>query len=121
MYDHTAILLSEAEQVVFTTHARIAPTLTELVIIVVFAPIALVIWLFIHRSFRSTVYMITTKRVLVIEKQGIVDQIPIQDIQRVTGRRRSMMIYGSDTRLWLARLQDGWQFETILERVRKLI
>ncbi|AHD08102.1 hypothetical protein [Phaeobacter gallaeciensis] len=120
MYDHPAIELLEGEQAVHATHARIAPTLNEIIVIVLCAPVALVIWLFIHRSFRSVTYIITTRRVLIVEKQGIVDQIRIQDIQRVKVRRRAVMIFAMRKRLWLARLQNGWQFDTILTRVRAL-
>ncbi|AUQ73060.1 hypothetical protein [Phaeobacter piscinae] len=120
MYHHAAIELSDGEQVVYATHARIAPTLSEIIVIVLCAPVALVIWLFIHRAFRSVTYIITTHRVLIVEKQGIADQIGIQDIQRVKARRRAMMISGTGKRLWLARLQNGWQFDTILTRVRAL-
>ncbi|ATG40939.1 MULTISPECIES: hypothetical protein [Phaeobacter] len=120
MYHHAAIELSDGEQVVYATHARIAPTLSEIIVIVLCAPVALVIWLFIHRAFRSVTYIITTRRVLIVEKQGIADQIGIQDIQRVKARRRAVMISGISKRLWLARLQNGWQFDTILTRVRAL-
>ncbi|GLO68816.1 hypothetical protein MACH17_03330 [Phaeobacter inhibens] len=120
MYDHAAIELLVGEQVVHATHARIAPTLTEVVVILLCAPVALVIWLFIHRAFRSVTYIMTTQRVLIVEKQGIADQIRIQDIQRVQARRHAMMISGMGKRLWLARLQNGWQFDTILTRVREL-
>ncbi|APG45846.1 hypothetical protein [Phaeobacter porticola] len=120
MYDHAAIDLLAGEQFVHATHARIAPTLSEMIVIVLCAPVALVIWLFIHRAFRSVTYIITTRRVLIVEKQGILDQICIQDIQRVKVRRRALMISGKSKRLWLARLQNGWQFDTILTRVRAL-
>ncbi|UWR88704.1 hypothetical protein [Phaeobacter inhibens] len=120
MYDHAAIELLVGEQVVHATHARIAPTLTEVIVIVLCAPVALVIWLFIHRAFRSVTYIMTTQRVLIVEKQGIADQIRIQDIQRVQARRHAVMISVMGKRLWLARLQNGWQFDTILTRVREL-
>ncbi|MEK0164540.1 hypothetical protein VWX35_10620 [Phaeobacter sp. A36a-5a] len=120
MYDHAAIELLAGEQVVHATHARIALTLTEVIVIVLCAPLALVIWLFIHRAFRSVTYIMTTQRVLIVEKQGIADQIRIQDIQRVRARRHAMVISGMGKCLWLARLQNGWQFDTILTRVREL-
>ncbi|KII13904.1 hypothetical protein [Phaeobacter sp. S60] len=120
MYHHAAIELSDGEQVVHATHARIAPTLTEMIVIVLCAPVALVIWLFIHRAFLSVTYIITTRRVMIVDKQGIADQIRIQDIQRVKARQRAMMISGMSRRLWLARLQNGGQFDTILTRVRAL-
>ena len=120
MYDHASILLNEDEQLVYAVHARIAPTLTEIAVIVLCAPVALVVWLFAHRVFRSATYVITTQRVLVVEKQGTSDGISIAEIQRVRTRRRAMMIYGGGKRLWLPRLPDGWHFEAILNKVRQL-
>lgn len=70
MYDHAPILLNEDEQIVHAVHASIAPTFTEIAVIVLCAPVALVIWLFVHRVFRSAAYVITTQRVLVVEKRG---------------------------------------------------
>ncbi|KIC24930.1 MULTISPECIES: hypothetical protein [unclassified Leisingera] len=120
MYDHAPIPVREGEQIVHAVHARIAPTLTEVVIIVLCAPVALVIWLFVHRAFRSATYVITTQRVLVVERRGACSEVAIKDIQRLRTFRGAMMIHAAETRLWLPRLPDGWQFETILNRVRQL-
>ncbi|KIC36955.1 hypothetical protein [Leisingera sp. ANG-M7] len=120
MYDHAPIELHEGEQLVHAVHARIAPTLSEILAIVLFAPVALVIWLAVHRAFRSTTYVITTQRVLAVEKQGQCGEVSIKDIQRLRTFRGAMMIHAAETRLWLPRLPDGWQFETILNRVRQL-
>jgi len=40
------------------------------------------VWLSVHRLFRSVTYIITTKRVLVVELLGVVVEIQIKDIQR---------------------------------------
>ncbi|MDC0657883.1 hypothetical protein N6L27_07755 [Leisingera sp. SS27] len=120
MYDHAPLVLRDGEQVVHAVHARIAPTLTEILVIVLCAPVALVIWLFVHRAFRSATYVITTQRVLVVEKQGMSSEVAIKDIRRLRTVRGAMMIHTAETRLWLPRLPDGWQFETILNRVRQL-
>ncbi|MEX0305391.1 MAG: hypothetical protein AB3N24_23475 [Leisingera sp.] len=120
MYDHAPILLNEDEQLVYAVHARIAPTLTEVVVVVLCAPVALVIWLFVHRAFRSATYVITTQRVLVVEKQGTCDEVEVSAIQRLKTRRGAMKIYAGGKRLWLPRLPDGWHFESILNKVRQL-
>jgi len=73
VYDHSPIVLNDGEQVVHAVHARILPTLTEVVVIALCAPLALVIWLFVHRSFRSSTYVITTQRVLSVERSGVCD------------------------------------------------
>lgn len=120
MYDHAPIELLEGEQLVYAVHARIAPTLTEVVITVLCAPVVLVVWLFVHRAFRSATYVITTRRVLAVDKQGQFGEVAIRDIQRLRTFRGAMMIHAVETRLWLPRLPDGRQFETILNRVRQL-
>ncbi|MCA0857982.1 hypothetical protein [Phaeobacter italicus] len=120
MYDHSPIVLNDGEQVVHAVHARILPTLTEVGVIALCAPLALVIWLFVHRSFRSSTYVITTQRVLSVERSGVCDEVGIGDIQRLKTRRGAMMIYAGGKRLWLPRLPDGWHFETVLNNVQRL-
>lgn len=120
MFDHAPIMLHEDEQLVHAVHARIAPTLTEVVIIVLCAPVALVIWLFVHRAFRSSTYVITTQRVLVVDKQGDCSEVTIRDIKRLRTFRGAMVIHAGKSRLWLSQLPDGSHFERILNKVRHL-
>ena len=113
--------MKETEQLVHAVEGRILPTFSDFFWIVLFAPsLIFLVWLSVHRLFRSVTYIITTQRVLVVEPQGVVDEIQIKDIQRTRTRRRAMMIHGPSNRLWLSRLPDAWRFEAILERVRKL-
>ncbi|NSY39791.1 hypothetical protein [Leisingera sp. ANG59] len=120
MYDYTPIVLHECEQLVYAVHARIAPTLTEVLVVVLCAPVALVIWLFVHRAFRSATYVINTRRVLAVDKQGAFGEVAIRNIRRLKTFRGAMMVHAGETRLWLPRLPNGWQFETILNKVRQL-
>ncbi|MFS4581182.1 hypothetical protein [Phaeobacter sp. C3_T13_0] len=121
MYDHAPIELNTGEQLVYAVHARNVPTLTEVVVIVLCAPLAMVIWLFVHRVFRSSTYVITTQRVLSVERSGACVELAIKDIQRMKTRRGAMVIVAGDKRLWLPRLPDGWHFETVLNKVKKLV
>lgn len=120
LYDHGPVVLEEGEQVVYAVHARIAPTLTEVAVIVLCAPLAMVIWLFLHRGGRSSTYVITTRRVLSVERTGACSGVYINDIQHLKTRRGAMMIVAGGKRLWLPRLPDGWHFEAVLGKVRCL-
>lgn len=119
--DHVPLQLEEGEQVVQTIRGRVSPTISDLTLIVLFSPtLMLVIWLSLHRLFRPVTYILTTRRVLVMEPQSVVDEMAIKDIQRIRTLRNAMMIQSSSGPLWLSRLPDAWQFEATLEKVRQL-
>ncbi|MFW8596223.1 hypothetical protein [Cribrihabitans neustonicus] len=115
------LLLGDGEQVVLAVPARTLPTLNEMALILLFAPAALILYFLIHRTFRRVAYVITTKRVLVLEPEGTAREIAIADIRRTRTLRGAMMVHGAGGAvLWLPRLRDGWQFDTVLTRVRQL-
>lgn len=90
--------------------------LTEVVIIAFCAPVASVIWLCIHRAFRLSAYVITTRRFLAVDERGTCGEVTIGDIQRFRTFRGAMMIERGETRLRLPWLPDGWHLDTILTR-----
>jgi len=120
-YDYQPLLLEETEQVVHVVHGRVLPSISDVVLIAVFSPtLMFLVWLSVHRFFRSVTYIVTTQRVLVVESQGIVGEMHLKEILRIKTLRKAMMIQGTSGRLWLSRLPDAWHFETTLEKVRQL-
>lgn len=112
------ILFNENEQVVIAIEGRILPTLNSAIWISMVVPVYLYLSLIIfHRFCRSVVYIVTTERVLVVEPQGIIDEIQLDEIVRIRTSRKSMMIYGQKKRLWLARIPDAIFFESLINNV----
>ncbi|PIB26693.1 hypothetical protein BFP76_11535 [Amylibacter kogurei] len=112
------IPLIDNEQVVHAVDGRIFPTLSDIIMILIFAP-ALVIapMLIIHNLFRPIIYVITTKRVLIHEPSGLVDAIDLTKIKHFRGGRKSLLIYADGKRLWLSRIPDAWHFEGVIRNV----
>ncbi|GAA3865818.1 hypothetical protein GCM10022404_15000 [Celeribacter arenosi] len=55
---------------------------------------------------------------MVVEPAGVAQSIDISAIQRMRGTRWSLMLFGSNgERLWMNRMPDSWQFESIIKRV----
>lgn len=112
------ILLNQDEQAVYAVKACVLPTLTDAILILIFAPTLMMFpWLVIHFAFRRTYYVITTQRVLVLDAGGVIGEARLSDIDRIRGSRSALMLMGADTRLWLPRLPDAWHFEGIITRV----
>ncbi|WP_299501979.1 hypothetical protein [uncultured Roseobacter sp.] len=102
------VVLDNDEQVVLTVDGRILPSITDYIFILLFAPM----WFFapllvLHRLFRPVSYMITTKRVLVLEPSGQLDAIEIDEIAKMQGTKTALMISGDAKCLWLTRLPDA--------------
>lgn len=109
------ISLGENEQVVMAVTGRVLPSLSDMILILSFAPA----WFFaplliLHHLFRPITYIITTERVLAIEPSGVVETIDLVEIVKFKGSRKSLLIHGIKSRLWLTRLPDAWHFETVI-------
>lgn len=114
------IELQTDEQIVHTIAASRLPTLTE----IIFASAVFPFWLygflvFVHRLFRPLAYVITTRRVIVAEPNGTIDEIDLTTIKRMRGTRKALMIYGEINRVWLSRLPDARFAENLIRRVQK--
>lgn len=94
------------------------PTLADVILIGVLSPtLAMIPWLIIHFSFRRMVYVITTQRVLVSDSSGVIGEMRLSEISGFRGSRTSLLLSGNGPKLWLPRLPDAWQFETIIRKV----
>ncbi|MEO9780803.1 MAG: hypothetical protein ABJH07_22220 [Sedimentitalea sp.] len=118
--EFAALTLENDEQIVFAAAARSFPTLWEIIVFVLFSPaLAVLPALAVHYAFRRSVYVITTRRVLAIEPERVAGEMRLLDIVGFRGTRKALMIRSGSGCLWLSRLQDAWQFETIVKRVMK--
>lgn len=113
-----AVLLNENEQIVLSVKGKILPSLGDAILIFVFAPA----WFFLplitlHRTFRPISYIITTERILAVEPNGVMCSICLDKITKIKGTKTSMMVYGTEGRLWLPRLPDAFFFETVVWKV----
>lgn len=107
---------------VLAVAGRVLPTLNSAIWIWIFAPtVTLLPLLLFHRAWRSVTYIITTERVLIVEPQGVVDEIRLGEISKVRTSRASMMIYGQHRRFWLSRLPDGVFFASVIRNVTQAV
>jgi len=114
------ITLNENEQIVITCHGRIWLSLNNIIWILLFAPAYLFVPLLtLHHLFRPVCYIITTQRVLVVEPSSIIQSMDLNQIKKMSGSRTSLMLHSEENRMYLARLQDAWQFETIINKTRE--
>lgn len=115
---YSPISLDENEQIVLSVEGKILPSLTDAMFIVVFAPAWFILLLVtLHRAFRPITYIVTTERILAVEPRGIVDSISLNKVTKSRGTKTSLMVYGTENRLWLSRLPDAWFFETVVWKV----
>lgn len=112
------VVLGDDEQIVLAVDGRILPSLSDFTFIFLFAPAwFLAPLLIVHRLFRPITYIITTERVLAVEPNGVLQAIMLSEIDHMKGSRTSLMVFGNNKRLWLARLPDAWFFESVLGNV----
>lgn len=117
------LTLNEEEQVVLAVQARRFPNVRDFILVFVLFKYFLMFLLAqsIHRVFRPQVYIITTQRVLIVEPEGILCEMPIGEIVKTRGGQGNLMIYGRRQRIWMNRLEAGWQFrDTLLNVQRKM-
>lgn len=107
--------LGSDEQIVFATKGIVIPGLHDAWFWILFliAPF-IAIPICIHRAFRPVAYLVTTRRIIITEPDGIVQSLSLSEVNRSRGTRSALMIYGPSTRMWLNRLEDAWQFEAIM-------
>lgn len=112
------ISLNENEQVVLSVAGKIFPGLADAIFIVVFAPALFFLPLLVlHRAFRPITYVVTTERIIAVEPRGVIDSIYLSKVTKIKGTKTSLMVYGTENRLWLSRLPDAWFFETVVWKV----
>ena len=88
------ILLGENEQVVFAVMGKALPSLSDAIWFMFFPLMTFFLpLLLIHRLFRPVAYMITTNRILVVEPEGLLDEIALNGIVKMRGTRTSLLIY----------------------------
>lgn len=115
---YSPVPLNENEQIVLSVAGKILPSLTDAIFIVVFAPA----WFFLplltlHRTFRPITYIVTTDRILAVEPRGVINSIYLSKVTKTKGPKTSLMVYGTENRLWLSRLPDAWFFENVVWKV----
>ncbi len=110
-------MLGENEQPVYAVQARSLPSLSDAILIAVFAPTLMMIpWVTLHFLFRRTLYVITTQRVIVLDSGGVMGEMCLSDIKHFRGSRTALLLRGKRQKLWVPRLPDAWYFEDIIRR-----
>lgn len=116
--EYAPVLLNDKEQVVLAIEGRLLPSLSSAIWIVFISPSAIFLpFLILHRFWRSITYIITTERILIVEPQGCVGEISLDEIVKIRATKTSMMIYGKSKKLWLSRLPDACFFENLIANV----
>ncbi|MEP1613480.1 MAG: hypothetical protein ABJL72_16360 [Roseobacter sp.] len=116
--EYAPVLLNDKEQVVLAIEGRLLPSLSSAIWIVLVSPSTIFLPLLIfHRFWRSITYIVTTQRILIVERQGCVGEILLDEIVKIRASKTSMMVYGKSKKLWLSRLPDAYFFENLIMNV----